>query len=80
MKIIIGHLDFEIVSQRVTCRQQFGFTPETCWIAHCKELYNLPLNEAPNLQGGDRLKQCPPEKRTSIKKALEQFGMLEPLR
>jgi hypothetical protein len=26
--------------------RQFGFTPETCWIAHCKEFYGLPLDEA----------------------------------
>ena len=32
--------------------QQFGFTPETCWIAHCREVYNLLLLEAPNRQEG----------------------------
>ena len=61
-------------------QQQFGFTPETCRIAHCKELYNLPVSEAPNRQRGERVKPCPPEKRTAIKKAFEHFGMLEPLR
>jgi hypothetical protein len=56
--------------------EKFGFTPETCWIAHCKELYGLPLGEAPNRQGNERVKPCPPERRTAIKKAFEHFGML----
>lgn len=57
-------------------QQQFGFTPETCWIAHCKEIYGLPLGEAPNRHGEEREKPCPPEKQPAIKKALQHFGML----
>jgi len=58
-------------------QQQFGFTPETCWIAHCKELYGLPIETAPNRRGAGRVKPCPPEKRVAIKKAFEHFGMLQ---
>lgn len=57
-------------------KRQFGFTPETCWIAHCKEIYGLPLRNAPNRQGRNRVKPCPPEKRPAIKKAFEHFRML----
>jgi hypothetical protein len=57
-------------------KQQFGFMPETCWIAHCKEIYGLPLRNAPNRQGGNRIKPCPPDKRPAIKEAFEHFRML----
>jgi len=57
-------------------REHHGFQPETCWIAHCKEIYGLPVGEAPNRRGQQRVKPCPPEKRLAIKKAFEHFGML----
>ena len=57
-------------------QQHFGFTPETCWIAHCKEIYGLPLSDAPNRQGDGRAKPCPPENRPAIKQASQHFGML----
>jgi len=25
-----------------------GFVPETCWIAHAKEICGIPMREAPN--------------------------------
>jgi hypothetical protein len=56
--------------------QEFGFTPKTCWIAHCKEIYGLPLGRAPNRQGKERAFPCPPENRPAIKKAFQHFGML----
>ncbi|MGA9058857.1 MAG: hypothetical protein WB763_20375 [Terriglobia bacterium] len=55
---------------------EFGFKPKTCWIAHCKEIYGLPLGAAPNRQGEERVEPCPPEKRPAIKKAFQHFGML----
>jgi hypothetical protein len=54
-----------------------GFRPETCWNAHCKELYGLPLDAAQNRLGANRAKPCPPEKRVAIKKAFGHFGMLQ---
>jgi hypothetical protein len=59
---------------------QFGFTPETCWIADCKELCGLPLGEAPNRRGDERAKPCPPEKRPAIRKAFQHFGMMDDMR
>lgn len=32
-------------------KQQYGFTPETCWIAHVKELMGLSVRSAPNRKG-----------------------------
>jgi len=57
-------------------KREFGFVPETCWIAHCKEIYGLPLRHAPNRQGSKRVKPCPSEKQPAIRKALEHFGVL----
>jgi hypothetical protein len=57
-------------------QKEFGFTPETCWIAHCKEIYGLPLRHAPNRQGKDRIKPCPDERRAAIQKAFKHFGMI----
>jgi hypothetical protein len=37
-------------------QKEFGFKPETCWIAHCKEINGLPLGVAPNQQGEERVK------------------------
>jgi hypothetical protein len=53
--------------------EHYGFKPETCWIAHCKEIYGLPVAEAPNRQGEQRVKLCPPERQLAIKKAFEHF-------
>ena len=43
-------------------KQQYGFTPETCWIAHVKNLSGLPMRKALNRQGVERVRPCPPEK------------------
>ena len=53
-----------------------GFVPETCWIAHCKELAGLPLGAAPNRRGEQRVKPCPPAKRDAIMAAFRHFGMI----
>jgi mRNA-degrading endonuclease RelE of RelBE toxin-antitoxin system len=56
-------------------RKHHGYTPETCWIGHVKELVGLPLRTAHNRQGITRTKPCPPEKQEHIREALEYFGM-----
>ncbi len=57
-------------------KNKHGFVPKTCWIAHCKELNNLPLGRAPNRQGSSRVEPCPPGKRLAIEEAFRQFGMI----
>ena len=52
-----------------------GWTPKTCWIAHCKELAGLPRRDAPNRRSGVRAVPCPPEKRPPIFDAFRRFGM-----
>lgn len=58
-------------------KQQFGFVPQTCWIAHVKELSGLPIRLAPNRMNVERAKPCPPNKVESIREALQHFGMIE---
>lgn len=58
-------------------KQQYGFTPETCWIAHVKEISGLPLQEAPNRIGLERMKPCPPDKVQYIQAAFRHFGMVK---
>lgn len=57
-------------------KQQFGFAPKDCWIAHCKELKGLPLKRAWNRRGALRIVPCPPEKQAAIERAFRHFGML----
>lgn len=56
--------------------QRHGFIPQTCWIAHCKELNGIPRRKAANRQGSERVKPCPPEKRAAIEAAFRHFGLL----
>jgi hypothetical protein len=58
-------------------KQKYGFVPETCWIAHVKHLCGLAMREAPNRQGIERVKPCPPEKVEPIRSAFRHFGMLK---
>src|SRR5580693_4343169 len=53
--------------------QQYGFTPKTCWIAHCKEIHGLSLGTAPNRHGEDREQPCPPEKQPAIYEGASAF-------
>lgn len=56
---------------------QYGFVPQTCWIARVKEISGLPLGKAANRKGSGRIKLCPPEKVEPIRAAMRHFGMIE---
>jgi hypothetical protein len=50
-----------------------GFMPESCWIAHCKQLF------VGVVFSGDRPSfdnPCPPNKQPAIKQAFRYFGIL----
>lgn len=57
-------------------RDQYGWTPKTCWIADCKELAGLDRHDAPNRHGRDRIEPCPKAKREAIFRAFRHFTML----
>ena len=56
--------------------KKYGYVPETCWIAHVKELSGLPVRRAPNRRSDEREKPCPPGKQPDIREAFEYFEML----
>jgi hypothetical protein len=59
-------------------RNQYGWLPETCWIAHCKEQMGLPVRQASNRRNNDRrMVPCPLEKREAILCAFRHFQMLD---
>ncbi len=57
-------------------KQNYGFVPETCWIADMKFRAGLPMRKAPNRKGAERVRPCPPEKMAPIQAALRHFGMI----
>lgn len=56
--------------------KRYGYVPETCWIAHVKELSGLPVRRAPNRHGAKREVPCPPEKVVEIQAAFRHFKMI----
>ena len=57
-------------------RNRYGFTPKTCWIAHCKEICGLERRDAPNRFGPARVEPCPLSKQAAIVAAFRYFEML----
>ena len=55
--------------------QHFGFRPEPDWIAHCKRLWDLPIEDESIFEKG-RFEMCPPNKQAAIKEAFQTFGLL----
>lgn len=56
-------------------KAKYSFVPQTCWIAHAKEIFGLPVSAAPNRIGENRIKPCPSEKIDFIRSAFLHFGM-----
>jgi len=54
-------------------KENYGFTPKTCWIAHVKYLEGLPVRKAPNRIGVMRSNPCPEKRREPIIAALHYF-------
>ncbi len=54
-----------------------AFVPETCWIAHVKELSGLSVRQAPNrFHPTRRARPCPPDKIEPIRGALRHFKLV----
>ena len=58
-------------------KENSGFKPKSCWIAHVKELCGLEVKPAWNRKGEERLNPCPPDKIPAIMEALKYFGMVK---
>ena len=64
--------DFEIEKW---VAEQYGFVPHPFWIKHCKELYlHRPQPADENRRSWH---DCPLDKRSAIKAAFLNFGMLQ---
>jgi hypothetical protein len=57
--------------------EHFGYKPKSCWIAHVKEIYGLPLRIAWNRAGEERKNPCPPGKVKDIESAFRYFRMID---
>ncbi len=56
-------------------RNNFGFVPRTCWIAHVKEMSGLEVRIAWNrLDPSERTDPCPSYKVQHIENAFRHFG------
>ncbi len=62
---------------QVYVKEHDGFMPQSCWIAHMKELYGIPVRMAYNRYSSDkREKPCPKDKEEAIKNAFKYFEMI----
>lgn len=58
-------------------KRNYGFSIETCWIAHVKDMCGIITGIAPNrIDAEKRIKPCPMDKVEPIKKAFKYFGMI----
>ena len=67
-------MEYEEIQEWI--RGRYGWTPKTCWIAHCKELAGLPLRTAHNRRNRERKNPCPLTKREAIFSAFLHSGMI----
>ena len=58
-------------------QRRHGFIPKTGWIAHVKDVHDIPtLREAKRARRDRAVEPCPPEKREAIEEALRHFGLI----
>jgi hypothetical protein len=62
---------------RLDVKERTGRTVKNCWIAHVKELNQLPRRDAANRQSPDRhVYPCPDWARPYIEAAMRRLGIL----
>lgn len=58
-------------------KNKYDFMPQTCWIAHMKNLCGINTRKAPNrISENSRKKPCPLSKQKYIKEAFKHFNMI----
>lgn len=58
-------------------REQSGFTPKSCWIAHVLSDHGLTHKTSPNrIDKAARVHPCPDAKRPAIEAALRHFRVI----
>jgi len=61
---------------QVFVQEKHGYKPKSCWIAHAKEVYNVPVKRSSNRKSDVRLWPCPKKKLETLKEAFEHFDMI----
>ena len=63
---------------QVYCRSNYGFIPQTCWIADVLADLGMTSRQAPNRKDAlQPTKPCPPDRRMAIFEAIERAGRSE---
>jgi len=57
-------------------RNKHGYNAKSCWIAHAKEVYGVPVKRANNRVSDKRLWPCPKKKLEHLKDAFAHFEMI----
>mgnify|MGYP006952611412 CR=1 FL=1 len=58
-------------------KQQYGYIPKSCWIAHMKEVCGLnPKLSARRNSVASRVHPCPLERQDDIRHSFEHFKMI----
>jgi|GEM_PF-305278 len=58
-------------------KENFGYIPKTCWIAHMKEICGLnPQVVANRRSDAVRMYPCPPEKQDDLRQAFAHFNLI----
>lgn len=58
-------------------KKTYGFSAQSCWIAHVKKLCGLEVKPSPNRHSlHERVKPCPQEKQDAISQTLRHFDMI----
>lgn len=59
-------------------KEEYGFKPKTCWIAHVKEMAGLPVKKAWNRKSEKKRENpCPDSKVEPIMVAFRHFGIID---
>ena len=56
--------------------EKHGRRVKSGWIAHAKEVCGIPVKNAGNRKGNERLWPCPKKNLSLIKEAFEHFDMI----
>ena len=58
-------------------KENYGYKPKPCWIAHMKEVCGLNPRVSPNRHSPtERVHPCPTEKQDDLRTAFEYFKMI----
>jgi len=57
-------------------KNEYGYTPKTCWIADAKGRFGLPIKQAHNRKGVHRRYPCPKNKIPHFRQVFKNLGLI----